>query len=89
MGLKNYKRTNSNDHINDNDYIEQAMNKYKGFDEDMLVAALMQNLEKSKAEGTYDEKQLDTFVSMISPNLNEEQKHRLNNIIALIKSNNE
>lgn len=85
MGLKNYKKLD-NENINDNDYINQALNKYKGYNEDMLIAALMDNLQKSKAEGTYDETQLDNFVSLLSPNLTEEQKLRLNNIIQLIKS---
>lgn len=89
MGLKNYRKPNSNGNIEDKDYIEQVMNKYKGFDEDMLIAALMQNLQKSKNEGTYDERQLDYFVEMISPNLNQEQRVRLNNVVNLIKSNNE
>ncbi len=88
MSLKNYKRSYDNEYIDDKDYIEQALNKYKGYDEDMLITALMQNLRKSKADGTFNEEELDNFVSMIMPNLSHEQQVRLNNVIKIIKSDN-
>ena len=65
---------------------QQAMDKYKNMNEDALVDALLDNVRRSKADGTFDPASLRQFATMMAPHLSAEKRERLENLIRLISS---
>lgn len=63
-----------------------AFDKYKNMNEDALVDALLDNVRKSKADGTYNIAKLKSFAEMMSPHLSKAKRERLDNLIRLIDS---
>lgn len=78
--LKGY----SSDKVRDME--KAALDKYKNMNEDALVDALLDNVRKSKADGSYSPTALSDFAEMMSPHLSQEKRERLNNLIRLINS---
>lgn len=68
------------------DMEKAALDKYKDMNEDALVDALLDNVRKSKADGTYSAAELMQFAEMMSPHLTQEKRERLANLIRLINS---
>lgn len=66
---------------------QEALDKYKNMNEDALVDALMDNVRKSKADGTYNPDSLKEFAEMIAPHISPAKRERLENLIRLINTN--
>ena len=64
----------------------EALDRYKNMNEDALVDALLDNVRKSKADGTYSASALRDFAQMMSPHLREDKRERLSNLIRLINT---
>lgn len=67
---------------------QEALEKYKNMNEDALVDALLENVRKSKEDGTYNPSSLTEFAQMMSPHLSPAKRERLENIIRLINTSN-
>ena len=65
---------------------KEALDKYKNMNEDALVDALLDNVRKSKSDGTFDPAALKEFADMMSPHLTPAKRERLENLIRLIGS---
>lgn len=81
--LKNFCNKKSKT-VDDKEIAEQYIGKYKGFTEDQLIEELLKAIKNSKENGTYNEQQMQMFVEMVSPQLNETQKAKLDNMIKMI-----
>lgn len=64
----------------------EALEKYKDMNEDALVDALLDNVRRSKADGSYDAASLRQFAEMMSPHLSQAKRERLENLIRLINA---
>ena len=63
---------------------DTAAEKYGDMDEDELLIALRESVKKAKREGTFNSEQLQYFVKMLSPQLSEEQRKKLKEILSTI-----
>ena len=68
------------------DELKAGIDKYKDMGEDALVNQLMSKVQTSKQNGTYNSKDLDNFVKMVSPHLNRQQKERLQRLVGVIEN---
>ncbi len=82
--LKNFSAENGD--ITDRDVVEQAVNKYKDKDELELVSELEKAVARAKADGSFDREAIDNFARLVSPYLSDEQREKLDNLIAVIES---
>ncbi len=83
--LRNYGGGKSNkEKMKDAGVSSEAIEKYGDMSEDELLRALSQSIKRSKSEGTFDEAQLRSFVSLLSTKLNEEQRRKLNAVLSSI-----
>lgn len=64
------------------DYLK---NKYADKSETELTQELFRKVYAAKSDGTFSSEQIDEFVKMISPNLDDAQKKRLNELVRMIK----
>ena len=81
--LKNFKKSDVNK--NKTDEAGSIMGKYEGFSEDQLIEELLKSIKKSKEGGTYSFEQMKSFAQLMSPQLTEEQRIKLTNLISLIE----
>lgn len=65
--------------------LEQDINKYKDLSQNELMAELMKEASKLKANGSLNESSLQALKSTLSPMLSAEQNETLNNILNMIK----
>lgn len=82
--LKNFSAENGD--ISDRDVVKQAVNKYKDKDEPELVSELEKAVARAKADGSFDREAIDNFARLVSPYLSDEQREKLDNLIAVIES---
>lgn len=95
--LRNFAgdRNNRNTHTGGNTSVtpdalmDEAMRKYGNMDENALLKQLMQNIRAQRADGTYNEAQMLSFINMISPHLDETQRRKLEGIMTMISGQNE
>jgi len=83
--LKNFSNKDEST-VNDNDVVKKYAGKYDGFSEDQLVDELIKTVRKAKQSDSYSEEQLQLFINMISPQLSEGQKAKLDSMVKLIKN---
>lgn len=60
--------------------------KYAGKSEEELIRTLRQNVAAAKRNGTFSLEQLDGFVSVVSPSLDEHSRQRLLALVEMIKA---
>lgn len=65
--------------------IEDMIKDREGRSEKELMDELLRSVQKSKAEGRYSQKDMETFKSTVTPLLTEEQRKKLDEILALLK----
>ena len=65
---------------------EEKVERYGSMSEDELIGELMNSVREQKANNTFDPKQLETLVTMVSPRLNDEQRAKLNDLVRLLKN---
>ncbi len=63
----------------------EQLKRFEGKSEEELFSELMREVNKGKAEGTFNAEKLSGFVRQVSPMLNAEQKKRLSELIARIQ----
>ncbi len=81
--LKNFSNKKSKT-VDDKEVIEDYMGKYKGYSQEQLIDQLMKSIRQSRENGTYSQEQMETFVQMVSPQLTQAQRDKLDNMIKLI-----
>lgn len=70
--------------MNESD-IQNKIEKYKGYNNQQLMAELLAEANKQKRNGNLTEKNLQEMVANLSPYLDESQKKRLNEIIKMLR----
>lgn len=71
--------------VNDMD-ISSLKQKYDGMTQNELMQELFKKVALSKSDGSFSAVQIDEFVRTVSPNLDEQSRNRLNELVAMIKS---
>ena len=66
--------------------IKELAKKYEGASEGELIAAIMQEAEKGKRNGTLTNSDIDNFQNVLMPMLNANQKAILKNVVNKIKN---
>ena len=66
--------------------VQSVAAKYAGQSEEELLNALRQNVASAKRNGTFSVEQLDGFVSIVSPGLDDAARQRLNALVEMIKA---
>lgn len=84
MQLKNFKCSSRQD-FSDNEVVEEAIGKYKDKTEDELLAELVNVAKKAKENGTFDQNSIENFLQIVSPQLSEAQKEKMESLISVIK----
>lgn len=82
--LKNFSQYADND-ISDAELIGDVVGRYKGMSENELLGELMKSVADGRADGSFSDEKLDDFVALISPELSESQRNKLNEIVSEIK----
>lgn len=83
--LKNF-RSGGGERNDAESNIRDSMAKYSGMDENGLMRELMKNVAAAKGNGSFSAEQLDEFVRFVSPNLDEQSRKRLNELVDMIKN---
>ena len=83
--LKNFKAGNKTAQPNQIDELKEQMGKFDGYSEDQLIDQLIKSVKKSKKEGTYSSAQMKSFLQIIAPQITDQQKTKLSNLINLIE----
>ena len=78
--LKNFKASTSSA-----DDVTDAFKKYDGMKESDLMSELMKKVSSAKSDGSFSASQLDEFVRLMSPQLDDAQKRRLKELVEMIK----
>ncbi len=60
--------------------------KYAGMDESELRSELIRQVASAKSDGTFSSEQIDEFVELVSPNLDDEARAKLVDLVNMIKS---
>ncbi len=60
--------------------------KYAGMDENELRSELIRQVASAKSDGTFSPEQIDEFVEIVSPNLDDEARAKLMELVSMIKS---
>jgi len=81
--LKNFSSGNKNKQ-NSNETVNAVMGKYGSMNEEQLIDELIKKVNEQKSNGTYDKKQIENFVKIISPKLNEKQRQKLKRMVDFI-----
>lgn len=68
----------------DKNIVRDYIGKYDNFNEDQLIAELIRSVKKSKDEGIYSKEQMKNFIELMSPQLSDEQRKKLSNLVMLI-----
>ncbi len=85
--LRNFKCGENFDPSSDPVFSE-AMRKYGGMGEDELINQLLISVRNSRANGTYDPMQMQSYVEILKPHITAEQYEKLKNIVNIINSEN-
>ncbi len=87
--LRNFKNNKRiTDAFGDNDALMQTMNKFSGMDENALIEQLLMQVHNSRQNGTYDAKQMEQYITMLSPHLSQAQNEKMRNIVNIINHEN-
>ncbi len=65
--------------------VDEAAAKYSGMNENELMGELMRSVASAKNSGSFDAAELDDFAAFVSPNLDEDQRKRLAELIRMVK----
>ena len=83
--LRNFKKSKEPQiDESDKNIVKDYIGKYDGFNEDQLIEELIRSVKKSKDEGNYSAEQMKGFIELVSPQLSDEQKKKMSNLIMLI-----
>ena len=66
----------------------RIVEQYSGKNENELFAELLRATNEQKQEGTFDMEGLREFESTLSPMLNEQQKEKLDRLLAVLRGEN-
>lgn len=66
--------------------VNELIGKYSGMSEGELMSALLEAVQKQKADGSFDRDELMNGVNSILPMLNDEQRKKLFGIVGLINA---
>ena len=67
------------------DMLKRVARKYEGASEQDLISAIIQEANRSRKNGTLSDSEIQSFVSTISPMLNEKQRKQLADVVNKIK----
>lgn len=65
--------------------LKRVAKQYEGASESDLIAAIIEEANRSKRKGTLSEQEIQNFVDAISPMLNQKQRKQLGEIVKKIK----
>lgn len=65
--------------------VDRAAAKYSGMNENELMGELMKSVASAKNDGSFNAAELDEFAAFVSPNLDEDQRKRLAELIRMVK----
>lgn len=84
--LRNFKKSKEETKVSEDDknIVKDYIGKYDGFSEDQLIEELIRSVKKSKNDGSYSGEQMRGFIELMSPQLSDEQRKKLNNLVMLI-----
>ncbi|MCL2555483.1 MAG: hypothetical protein FWE03_00495 [Firmicutes bacterium] len=83
--LKNFKKKEHTIEESDKNIVKDYIGKYDGFSEDQLINALAMSVKNAKEDGSYSDEQMKSFIELVSPQLNDEQRKKLGNLVKLIE----
>ena len=66
--------------------VPTSSDKYAGMDKNELMNELTASVAAAKADGSFSAATLDEFVAFVSPSLAEQSRKRLEELVAVIKS---
>ena len=89
MGFKKFCEDNSCNNnqtqkINEEN-VSEIYNKFKNKNQDELMGELFKNINKQKAEGTFNYENIQKLTSSLIPYLSEEQVKKMHDILKSIK----
>lgn len=61
-----------------------AVDKYSAMNENELIESLISAVKRSKEDGSFSPKQMQAFISIVSPHLSSEQLKKLQSVISVI-----
>ncbi len=87
MDFNEYAKNNqgSNDKTDIFNLVNSLAKKYDGKSQNELLAEIIKETKKRKANGTLSNAEIDSFASMISPMLDNKQRGMLNKIVKELK----
>ena len=84
MKLSDYKEK-KRQNATERSLITAFLSQYEGKSEDEIVAAIVEVAKRKRREGTLSDAELDGFAAMIRPSLDEKQKSKLDEVVAMLK----
>jgi len=84
--LKNFRANQVPQEVSNNPSFNAALDKYGNMGEDALIEQLIMQVANAKKSGTYNATQMQAYISMISPHLNQAQKTKLENVLKVIEA---
>ena len=82
--LRNFNTNDQKEKLKSMGIESEKAEKYASMSEDELVSELLRSVRKQKADGSFDSKQLQTLASLLSPQLDDKQKSKLNDLVRLL-----
>ena len=90
MKLSDYKTTDKKDVKKPDAKTERILRSlvkdYEGRSEDELIASIVAVAAKKREEGTLSDRELDAFYQMLLPSVTPDQKKKLDEVMAMLKS---
>ena len=69
------------------DMVKNIAKQFHGKSENDMMDAIYKEAEKNRKNGSLTDKDLDNFLSMVSPLINSDKRSKLNNVINKLKKN--
>jgi hypothetical protein len=69
------------------DMVKNLAKQYHGKSEDEMMSAIFKEAEKNRKNGSLSDKDLDNFLSIVSPLIDNDKKAKLKNVVDKLKNN--
>ncbi len=73
---------NSDNYMN---ILKSFADKYEGASQSEIISAILKEAEKGRRNGTLTDSDIDNFVTLLRPMLNQSQQKELDKVVAQIK----
>ena len=72
--------------IVDEEFMSDITGKYKGKSENQLIDQLLELVKQGRQDGTFSDSQLDDFIALVSPQLDDNGRKKLDDLASLIRN---